>query len=101
MARLGQITQVLSNANHPYEGVSAPLASVTLVRTVSFSIYQRVKYTYDRWIYNATGQSPLVIANTKGALPTASTMACFGAAGGTVGAIVTVIACENTLSHKM
>ena len=76
------------------QGVWAPLASVTLVRTVSFSIYQRVKYTYDRWIYSATGQSPLIIANTKGALPTPITMACFGAAGGTVGALVTVIACK-------
>lgn len=77
-----------------YEGVWAPLASVTFVRTVSFSMYQRIKYTYDRWIFNATGQSPLVIANTKGAWPTASTMACFAAAGGTAGAMVTIIACE-------
>ncbi|KAB8596093.1 hypothetical protein FH972_025802 [Carpinus fangiana] len=69
----------------------APLMSITIVRTVSFSIYQRAKYTYDDWIDRATGSSPLAVANTRGALPTLSTAACFGAAGATSGALITVI----------
>jgi solute carrier family 25 (mitochondrial carnitine/acylcarnitine transporter), member 20/29 len=71
---------------------------VTLVRTVSFSIYQRAKYTYDDWICRATGRSPLEVANTRGALPTLSTIACFGAAGATAGAAVTAIACPFELT---
>lgn len=76
-------------------GVWSPLASITLVRTVSFSIYQKSKYTLDEWIYRATGSSPLVIANTRDALPTFSTVACFGLAGATAGASITAIACEK------
>jgi len=81
-----------------WRGVWSPLASITLVRTVSFSIYQKSKYTYDDWIYKATGSSPLVIANTKGALPTLSTITCFGAAGATAGAVITAIACPFELT---
>lgn len=66
------------------------------MRTVSFSIYQRSKYAIDDWMYQATGSSPLVIANTKGALPTLSTMTCFGLAGATAGATITAIACAYT-----
>jgi solute carrier family 25 carnitine/acylcarnitine transporter 20/29 len=74
-------------------GVWSPLLSITLVRTVSFSIYQRSKYAIDDWIYQATGSSPLVIANTRGAYPTLSTVACFGLAGAGAGATITAIAC--------
>ncbi|OCK85337.1 mitochondrial carrier [Lepidopterella palustris CBS 459.81] len=81
-----------------WRGVWSPLASITLVRTVSFSIYQKSKYTYDDWIHRATGSSPLVIANTKGALPTLSTITCFGAAGATAGAAITAIACPFELT---
>lgn len=81
-------------------GVWSPLASITLVRTVSFSIYQKSKYTLDDWIYQATGSSPLVIANTKDALPTLSTMACFGLAGATAGAVITTIACKVDNSYQ-
>jgi len=77
-------------------GVWSPLASITLVRTVSFSIYQRSKYALDSWIDRATGSSPLRIANTKGATPTLSTVTCFGLAGATAGAVITTIACEES-----
>jgi solute carrier family 25 carnitine/acylcarnitine transporter 20/29 len=77
------------------QGVWSPLLSITLVRTVSFSIYQRSKYALDDWIYQATGSSPLVIANTKGAYPTLSTVACFGLAGAGAGATITAIACTR------
>lgn len=81
-----------------WRGVLAPLASITLVRTVSFSIYQKAKYTYDGWIHHATGNSPLVHANTHGAWPSLSTVTCFGAAGATSGALITVISCPFELT---
>ncbi|KAH7125435.1 mitochondrial carrier domain-containing protein [Dendryphion nanum] len=81
-----------------WRGVWSPLASITLVRTVSFSIYQKSKYTIDDWIYRATGSSPLVIANTRDALPTFSTIACFGLSGATAGAVITAIACPFELT---
>lgn len=81
-----------------WRGVWSPLASITLVRTVSFSIYQRSKYALDDWIYQATGSSPLVIANTKDAMPTLSTIACFGLAGVNAGAAITTIACPFELT---
>ncbi|KAF2690829.1 mitochondrial carrier [Lentithecium fluviatile CBS 122367] len=81
-----------------YRGVWSPLASITLVRTVSFSIYQKSKYFLDDWIYQATGSSPLVIANTKDALPTLSTITCFGLSGAMAGAAITTIACPFELT---
>ncbi|CAI6338700.1 unnamed protein product [Periconia digitata] len=80
-----------------WRGVWSPLASITLVRTVSFSIYQKSKYAIDDWMYQATGKSPLVIANTKDALPNIYTMACFGISGAMAGAAITTIACPFEL----
>jgi solute carrier family 25 (mitochondrial carnitine/acylcarnitine transporter), member 20/29 len=71
--------------------------SVTLVRTVSLSIYQQSKYFFDEQIYRATGTSPLVIANTRGAYPNLYTIACFGASGMVAGATITAIACPFEL----
>ncbi|KAI9847863.1 MAG: hypothetical protein M1838_000722 [Thelocarpon superellum] len=76
-----------------WRGVSAPLVSVTVVRTISFSIYQKAKYLYSGWIESATGSSPLTVVNTLGSMPTLATLTCFGAAGATSGAAVTVVAC--------
>ena len=71
--------------------------SVTLVRTTSFSIYQRAKYKYSAAIGKATGgDEPLVIVNRPGSTPTLATMACFGAAGATAGALITVVACKSS-----
>ncbi|KAK7532397.1 mitochondrial carrier domain-containing protein [Phyllosticta citribraziliensis] len=81
-----------------WRGVISPLASITLVRTVSFSVYQRAKYTYDEWMKRATGSSPLAIANSTGAMPNIATMSCFGAAGATAGAVITFIACPFELT---
>lgn len=83
------------HTNAHFTGVWSPLASITLVRTVSFSIYQRSKYALDNWIYQTTGSSPLVIANTKGAWPTLSTVTCFGLAGVNAGGAITIIACTG------
>lgn len=74
----------------------APLASVTFVRTVSFSIYQKAKYKYSAAIGSATGSDePLVVVNRPGSIPTLGTVVCFGAAGATAGAIITAVACRH------
>ena len=86
------LTKVIST------GVTAPLASITFVRTISFSIYQKTKYTYSAWIEGATGISPLAVVNTSGSYPTLGTVSCFGAAGATAGAAITAVACPFELT---
>jgi hypothetical protein len=76
-------------------GVTAPLASITLVRTLSFSIYQRSKYVYSDWMGRHLGFRPLDHANRNGAYPTLGSFACFGAAGATAGSGITFIACKS------
>lgn len=78
-----------------FRGVTAPMASVTLVRTISFSVYQRSKYTYADWFKRNFGVDPLQHVNTPGTYPTFSTIACFGAAGATAGSFITLVACEQ------
>lgn len=74
------------------------MASVTLVRTISFSVYQRSKYTYAAWFKRNFGVDPLVHVNTPGTYPTFSTVACFGAAGATAGSFITLVACPFELT---
>jgi len=81
-----------------FRGVTAPMASVTLVRTISFSVYQRSKYTYAAWFKRNFGMDPLVHVNTPGTYPTFSTVACFGAAGATAGSFITLVACPFELT---
>lgn len=81
-----------------FRGVTAPMASVTLVRTISFSVYQRSKYTYAAWFKRNFGVDPLVHVNTPGTYPTFSTVACFGAAGATAGSFITLVACPFELT---
>lgn len=79
-------------------GVMAPTASVTLVRTVSFSIYQRAKYSYSAWIKKTCGFDVLEHVNKKGTYPNLYSVACFGAAGATAGSCITVVACPFELT---
>jgi hypothetical protein len=88
------LPNVLTTHTRPL-GVTAPLASVTLVRTISFSIYQRSKYIYSDWMGKNLGFSPLEHVNKNGAYPNLGTIACFGAAGATAGSGITFIACES------
>ncbi|KAI9794832.1 MAG: hypothetical protein M1816_002960 [Peltula sp. TS41687] len=81
-----------------WRGSAAPLFSITLVRTVSFSIYQKTKYLYSSWLEKVTGSSPLATSKSPGSYPTLSTIACFGAAGATAGAAITSIACPFELT---
>ncbi|THW55387.1 hypothetical protein D6C98_06443 [Aureobasidium pullulans] len=80
-----------------WRGVGTPMASVTLVRTISFGLYQRSKHAIDRYMTQMTGQSPLDLANQKGQYPTLSTIACFSSAGATAGAAITFISCPFEL----
>ena len=67
---------------------------MTVVRTLSFTLYQKAKYRYSAIFKSITGESPLDIANAVGRYPNFSTVACFGLAGATTGSLVTVIACK-------
>ncbi|KAG9903001.1 hypothetical protein KCV05_g15656, partial [Aureobasidium melanogenum] len=80
-----------------WRGVGTPMASVTLVRTISFSLYQRSKYVVDYYMTQMTGKSPLELANKKGQSPTLSTIACFSSAGAIAGAVITCVSCPFEL----
>ncbi len=77
-----------------FAGVTAPMLSVTLVRTVSFSIYQRAKHTYCNWLEKNMGVDVLGHVNSPGSYPNLWSVATFGAAGATAGSCITLIACE-------
>lgn len=81
-----------------WRGVGPPLISVTVVRTISFSLYQKTKYALDRSIQEMTGQSPLAIANAPGTYPTLATISCFGCAGATAGGVITLLSCPFELT---
>ena len=77
-----------------FRGVTAPMASITLVRTVSFSIYQRSKYAYCDWVKRKFGVDVMAHVSSSGSYPNAWSVATFGAAGATAGSCITVIACK-------
>jgi len=79
-----------------FRGVTAPMASITLVRTVSFSIYQRSKYVYSDWVKRNFGFDVMAHVSSRGSYPNLWTVATFGAAGATAGSCITAIACEYT-----
>ncbi|KAH8907321.1 integral membrane ornithine transporter of mitochondria [Coniochaeta sp. PMI_546] len=81
-----------------FRGVTAPMLSVTLVRTVSFSIYQRSKHTYCNWLKKNMGVDVLGHVNSPGSYPNLWSVATFGAAGATAGSCITLIACPFELS---
>lgn len=68
---------------------------MTVVRTFSFSVYQRAKYKSSAFIGNMTGEDPpLVVVNKPGSIPDLGTISCFGFAGGAAGFASTFIACK-------
>ncbi|KAF4435973.1 hypothetical protein F53441_13359 [Fusarium austroafricanum] len=81
-----------------FRGVTAPMASITLVRTVSFSIYQRAKYSYSAWIKRNFGFDIIGHVNRQGTYPNLYSVACFGAAGATAGSVITFLACPFELT---
>lgn len=74
------------------------MASITLVRTVSFSIYQRAKYSYAAWLKRTTGHDVIRHVNKAGNYPNLYSVLVTGAAGATAGSIITFIACPFELS---
>lgn len=76
----------------------APMASITLVRTVSFSIYQRAKHSYAGWVKRNMGYDIIRHVNKPGTYPNLYSVACFGAAGATAGSVITFIACPFELT---
>jgi hypothetical protein len=73
-------------------GTVAPLLSITLSRTFSFSIYRQAKYKIDAVIETSTGVSPLQHVNKNGTFPNLSTVVCFTGAGMIAGgAMATVL----------
>ncbi|KAK0634799.1 mitochondrial carrier domain-containing protein [Bombardia bombarda] len=81
-----------------FRGVAAPMVSITLVRTVSFSIYQRSKYVYCDWVKRNFGFDVMGHVSGKGSFPNFWTIATFGAAGATAGSCITLIACPFELT---
>lgn len=74
------------------------MASVTLVRTVSFSIYQRAKYSYSAWVKRNFGYDVIQHVNKPGTYPSLYSVATFGAAGATAGSVITFLACPFELT---
>lgn len=74
------------------------MASVTLVRTVSFSLYQRAKHVYSDWVKRNLGYDILKHVNKPGTYPTLYSISCFGAAGATAGSCITFLACPFELT---
>ncbi|KAK3345154.1 mitochondrial carrier domain-containing protein [Neurospora tetraspora] len=81
-----------------FRGVTAPMLSITAVRTVSFSIYQRSKYAYSDWVKRNFGFDVMKHVASHGSLPNFWTVATFGAAGATAGSCITLIACPFELT---
>ncbi|KAK4228505.1 putative solute carrier [Podospora fimiseda] len=81
-----------------FRGVTAPMASITLVRTISFSIYQRSKYAYSDWVKRNFGVDVMAQVATPGSYPNLWSVAVFGASGATAGSIITAIACPFELT---
>ncbi|KAL6855074.1 hypothetical protein ACO1O0_006212 [Amphichorda felina] len=81
-----------------FRGVTAPMASVTLVRTISFSIYQRAKHVYSAWVKRNLDFDILRHVNKPGTYPNIYSIGCFGAAGATAGSAITFLACPFELT---
>ncbi|KAK3989807.1 putative solute carrier [Cladorrhinum sp. PSN332] len=81
-----------------FRGVTAPMASITLVRTISFSIYQRSKYAYSDWVKRNFGVDVMAQVAASGSYPNMWSVGVFGASGATAGSIITAIACPFELT---
>jgi len=72
--------------------------SITLVRTVSFTIYRRAKHAYADWIKRDLGFDVIGHVNKQGTYPNLYTVLCCGAAGATAGSAITFLACPFELT---
>jgi len=78
-----------------FRGVTAPMASITLVRTVSFSIYQRSKSSYCEMVKRNFGYDVMAHVSARNSYPNLWTIGTFAAAGATAGSCITLIACKS------
>ncbi|KAF3924273.1 hypothetical protein ABW21_db0205591 [Orbilia brochopaga] len=74
-----------------WRGSLAPLASISMVRTLSFSVYTSSLGFYKRGIRKIVGQD--AARYQPGTLPSPSNLAQYFLSGGTAGAVVSVVAC--------
>ncbi|KAK1832199.1 putative mitochondrial carrier protein [Podospora conica] len=81
-----------------FRGVTAPMASITLVRTVSFSIYQRSKLSYCEMVKRNFGYDVMAHVSARNTYPNFWTIGTFAAAGATAGSCITLIACPFELA---
>ncbi|KAJ2897804.1 integral membrane ornithine transporter of mitochondria [Zalerion maritima] len=81
-----------------FRGLLVPLASITFVRTLSFSVYSKTKHSLNNVMTETLGVNPTRHVATKGTLPTWYTVTCFGIAGGVAGAAATFVACPMELT---
>ncbi|KAL8365674.1 hypothetical protein RB595_004469 [Gaeumannomyces hyphopodioides] len=81
-----------------FRGVTAPMISITCVRTFSLSIYNRSRASYSRFLKERFGIDVVAQIRKKGAYPNFWTLATTGAAGATAGSLITVLACPFELS---
>ncbi|KMU72298.1 hypothetical protein CISG_02947 [Coccidioides immitis RMSCC 3703] len=82
-------------------GALPPLASVTIVRVINFTVYQKVKHMVSDTIEQATGTSPLVYYNTPGSVPTLATLTTFTIGGMAAGLAAAPLACPFELAKNV
>lgn len=76
-------------------GCIAPLASVTVVRMMSFGFYERTAQACSRLYGRVSGhESSVENARVPGAMPTFASTACFAAGGAATGGLITFISCK-------
>lgn len=74
------------------------MATISLARTVSISLFSRSKVFYSNMIYRQSGFDPMAHVTTQGTYPNLYTLACFGLAGATAGTAISVVACPFELT---
>jgi len=76
----------------------APMCTITLARTMSFSTYNHSKHAMASWVHSTTGFNVFEHTHTKGSYPNLYTIGCFGVAGAVSGAALSIFACPFELS---
>lgn len=82
-------------------GCLAPLLSITVVRMISFGIYESSAQNISRVYGRLTGNENAVEkARLPGARPTIGSLASFAGAGALTGGVITFISCESKFDNE-
>jgi hypothetical protein len=81
-----------------FRGTMSPMITITVARTLSFSVYTHSKHALSSWIKASTGFSVYDHVHTKGTYPNFYTTGCFAVSGIFSGAALSVFACPFELS---